>query len=169
MISCMKMKIPCVLLFLAAALLSLAASAESKATIKYPYGWVYSTAIRLVRVDLKCDIVEESEKSGYILFWYSYNGVKSYATMEIVDLTSEDNGYSVFVRVTLEKLPSWVEEDLIDQLSEKLKEQYGNPPVYKKKKKEKDEDGEGEKKKDEDKDKKKDQDQEAPQEDQPDE
>jgi hypothetical protein len=149
----MKEKPAIILLLAAAMLLPPTASAESKATMKYPYGWVFASAVRLIRVDLKCDIVEESEKSGVSLFWYEYNGVKSYATIEIVDLTSEDNGYSVFVRVTLEKLPSWVEEDLIDKLAEKLKEQYGNPPVYKKKKKEKDEGGEGEKKKDEDKDK----------------
>jgi hypothetical protein len=40
------------------------------------------------------------------------------------------------VRVVLEKLPSWIETDIIDKLEEKVKDQYGSPPQYKKKEKE---------------------------------
>lgn len=126
------------LLFLLVSGYSLHAEAETKKNLKYPYDWVYNSAVRLLKVDLKCDMEEENEKSGYILFWYEYNGIKSYATMEIVDITNDNNGYGVHVRLVLEKLPSWVEEDIVEKLESKIKDQYGNPPKYEKKKKEED-------------------------------
>ena len=134
-------------------------AAETKTNLQYPYEWVFSSAVRLVKIDLKGDLEEENKASGYIIFWYEYNGLKSYASMEFVDLTSDENGYSVNVRLVLDKLPSWVEEDLLEKLELKIKDLYGSPPAYKKKKQPSEDEDDGEdQEKDEDKkeDKKKD-------------
>ena len=109
------------------------AIAETKKKITYPYNWVYNTAVRLLKVDLKCEIDEKNKDSGYIMFWYEYKKIKSYTTMELVDSTNDDNGYKVVVRVVMDKLPSWVEVDVIDKLEEKIRDQYGSPPEYVKK------------------------------------
>jgi hypothetical protein len=126
-------------------------AAETKATLHYPYEWVFSSAVRLVKIDLKGNLEEENKASGYIIFWYEYNGLKSYASMEFVDLTSDENGYSVNVRLVLDKLPSWVEEDLLEKLELKIKDLYGSPPTYKKKKPSEDEDDGEDQEKDKDK------------------
>jgi len=109
------------------------AAAESKKTVKYPYDWVFKSAIRLLKVDLKCKIEEEDREGGYILFWYEHNKVKSYASMELADSSGDDEGWRVVVRVVMDKLPGWVEEDVINQLVKKIKDTYGTPPAYKKK------------------------------------
>jgi len=108
-------------------------SAEGMKSFKYPYSWVMKSAIRLIKVDLGCKIEEIDQETGFILFEYEYEGVKSPASIEMMDLSSEDEGYLVSVRVVMSKLPSWVETDLIDQLEEKLKSDYGDPPKPKKK------------------------------------
>jgi hypothetical protein len=133
-------------------------AAETKKTLHYPYEWVFSSAVRLVKIDLKGDLEEENKASGYIIFWYEYNGLKSYASMEFVDLTGDENGYLVNARLVLDKLPSWVEEDLLEKLEMKIRDLYGSPPAYKKKKKSEDGDDGKDQEKDEGKkeDKKKD-------------
>ncbi|MFH1434676.1 MAG: hypothetical protein ABIJ56_03065 [Pseudomonadota bacterium] len=121
------------------------AAAETKRKVTYPYTWVFNTAVRLLKIDLKCEVDEKNKESGYITFFYEYKKMKSYATMELVDSTNDDNGYRVIVRVVMDKFPSWVEVDVIDKLEEKIRDLYGSPPEYVKKKadpeKEKDDDG----------------------------
>ncbi len=109
------------------------AIAEDKREFKYPYTWVYKAAYRLLKIDLKCPIEEADPENGFIMFEYEYEGAKTPASVEIVDLSSDDAGYSVNVRVKMEKLPSWVEVDLMDQVEAKLKGEFGDPPSYKKK------------------------------------
>lgn len=104
------------------------ALAEEKREFKYPYGWVYKAALRLIKIDLGCEIEELDKETGFILFRYEYKDVKSPASIEIMDLTEEDKGYLVNTRVVMSKFPSWVEEDLLDQLEAKLKNEYGDPP-----------------------------------------
>ncbi len=109
------------------------ASAEEKRNFAYPYGWVYKAAYRMLKIDLGCPIEEADKETGFILFSYEYQGVKSPASIEIMDLTSEEEGYAVNARVKMNKLPSWVEQDLLDQLEAKLADEYGPPPTFKKK------------------------------------
>lgn len=126
------------------------ARAEEKRTFEYPYDWVYKAAIRLLKIDLERPIEEADKDTGYILFTYEYQGVKSSASLELMDLTSDENGYSVNTRVKMKKLPSWVEQDLLDQLEAKLEDEYGSPPPFKKKQQapvpDEDEDGEDQEK-----------------------
>ncbi|MBW2262543.1 MAG: hypothetical protein JRG91_11270 [Deltaproteobacteria bacterium] len=109
------------------------ASADEKRMLKYPYSWVMKASLRLIKIDLGCPIEEVDKDTGYILFRYTYQGVESPASLEISDLSSDDNGYLVNSRVMMNELPSWVETDLLDKLEEKLKDEYGDPPKPKKK------------------------------------
>ena len=109
------------------------ASAEDKREFKYPYAWVYKAVYRLLKIDLKCPIEEADPENGFIMFQIEYQGTKSPASVEMVDLASDENGYSVAVRVKMEKLPSWVEVDLMDQIESKLEDEFGDPPPFKKK------------------------------------
>ena len=109
------------------------ASADEKRTLKYPYSWVMKASLRLIKIDLGLTIEEVDKETGYILFRYTYEGVDSPASLELSDLSSDENGYLVNSRVMMSKLPSWVEADLLDQLEAKLRDEYGDPPKPKKK------------------------------------
>lgn len=109
------------------------ASADEKRSHKYPYSWVMKASLRLIKIDLGCTIEEVDKDSGFILFRYTYEGVESPASLELSDLSTDENGYLVNSRVMMNKLPSWVEADLLDQLEAKLKDEYGDPPKPKKK------------------------------------
>ncbi len=56
----------------------------------YPIKPVWSTCIRLLRVDFGFKIIEKDSKSGYILFDYNEDGAKSSASVEIIN--QEKNG-----------------------------------------------------------------------------
>lgn len=109
------------------------ARADEKRALRYPYSWVMKASVRLIKIDLECPIEEVDKETGFILFRYTYEGVESPASIELSDLSSDDNGYLVNSRVMMSKLPSWVEADLLDQLEAKLKDEYGDPPKPKKK------------------------------------
>ena len=111
----------------------ISAGAEDKREFKYPYAWVYKAVYRLLKIDLKCPIEEADQENGFIMFQYEYEGEKTPASIEMVDLTNDEDGYQVAVRVNMEKLPSWVEVDLMDQVKAKLEDQFGDPPPFKKK------------------------------------
>jgi hypothetical protein len=107
------------------------AFAEEKRSFPYPYDWVYKAAYRLLKIDLDRPIEEADAETGYILFTYEYQGVESAASLELMDLTNDEDGYRVNTRVKMSKLPSWVEQDLLDQLESKLEDEYGEPPEKK--------------------------------------
>ncbi len=109
------------------------ARAEEKRSLKYPYSWVMKAALRLIKIDLDCTIEEVDKDTGFILFRYTYQGVESPASLELSDLSTDESGYLVNTRIMMNKLPSWVEADLLDQLEAKLKAEYGDPPKPKKK------------------------------------
>jgi len=109
------------------------ARADENRSLKYPYKWVMKAAVRLIKIDLECKIEEVDKETGFILFRYVYDGVDSPASLELSDLSSDDNGYLVNSRVMMNDLPSWVEVDLLDRLEAKLKSEYGDPPAPKKK------------------------------------
>jgi hypothetical protein len=117
-----------VALIVAGQLTSRMAGAEEKKEFTYPYKWVFKSTYRLIKIDMGCPIEEVDKESGFILFTYTYQGVESPASIELMDLGQDDESYHVNSRVVMNKLPSWVEEDLLDQLSAKLVADYGEPP-----------------------------------------
>lgn len=106
------------------------ARARREATFGYPYSRVWTTAVRLMRVDYDSQITEKDREDGYFLFEYPDRG-KAYAgSMEFVAL-EKDGVESVRVVLTIQALPSYVENMLVDRLERKLAQEFGPPPERK--------------------------------------
>jgi hypothetical protein len=114
----------------AIALMALAAmSADAKATYESPYGYdrTWNAALRFVRVDNGWKITEKDEASGYLLFDYvSPENVKpAPASLELVRAPG-DGATSVVVQIA--RMPRYHEQALLDELSAKMRREYGEPP-----------------------------------------
>jgi hypothetical protein len=120
-------------LVLGAVLLSSgAARAKSTKDFTYSYKAMWTTAVRLLRVDRGYAVTDQDQKNGFILFVYPGRGsVKEcHASLELMAIT-DVNGYKV-VRAVLQiaSQPAYVEVDLLDRLERKLLEERGQPPPY---------------------------------------
>lgn len=100
------------------------ATAKTSYEAPYPFDRTWNSAQRLVRVDLGYKITEKDENGGYFLFDYksAEGGGKSSGSMEFV---KGEAGTRVVVQ--LPQMPNYHEQVLIDQLSKKLRLEYGEP------------------------------------------
>ncbi len=98
------------------------AHAKSGYESLYTYDQTWTTAIRLVRVDLGLKILEKDEKAGYILFEYVDKGTTSSASLELLQ------GDRIRVVCQIPKFPSYHESVVLDRLARKLKDEHGAPP-----------------------------------------
>ena len=112
--------------------LFVATEAIASATIDSPYGYerTWNAGLRMVRVDMGFKVDEKDEKSGYIMFQYhsAESGEKvSSGSMEFV--RPKDDESPVKVMVQLPAMPRYHEQVMLDQLTRKMREEYGEPPV----------------------------------------
>jgi hypothetical protein len=115
-----------VLCFLA--VIGLAATAEARTTEELPWTFsqVYRTTIRLVRVDLGCEITERDEDAGYLTFDYESSGRVHHGSIEVI---ATEDAAGVRVIVQLSTLPSYVERMVLNRLERKLRDEIGEPRV----------------------------------------
>ncbi len=102
------------------------ASANMAYSSPYTYDQTFSTAVRMLRVDLGLKIVEKDPDAGYLLFEYKSNesGARvSNGAMELV--RGADH---VLVSVRIPAMPSYHETMVVDLLAKKLAADYGEPP-----------------------------------------
>ncbi|AKF06912.1 hypothetical protein [Sandaracinus amylolyticus] len=115
-----------------AALAVLAAPRIARARVQtdYAYAWaqVWQASVRLVRVDLGCPITDRDEEIGYVMFDYADAGRTHAGSIELVRTTGSDGIERVRAVVQIPSMPSWVERMLLDRLSRKLREDFGEPP-----------------------------------------
>jgi hypothetical protein len=115
--------------------LAAARGADAKAAYESPYGYdrTWNAALRLVRVDNGWKINEKDEGSGYLLFEYKSpeNSKPTPGSIELVRGHSAEDPISVLVQ--LPQMPHYHEQVLLDSLSAKMRHEYGDPPVKKKK------------------------------------
>jgi hypothetical protein len=104
--------------------------ARREATFNYPYTRVWTTAVRLLRVDFEAQITEKDKDDGYFLFEFPDRG-KSYAGSCELVTTRKDDVESVRVVLTIQALPSYVETMLMDRLARKLVQEFGPAPERK--------------------------------------
>lgn len=113
------------------ALLMLAPPAPASARITESLPWTFSqvfrTSVRLVRVDLGCDITERDEDAGYLTFDYESSGRLHHGSIEIVP---GDAGTGVRVIVQIPTLPTYVERMVVNRLERKLRDEIGEPPAH---------------------------------------
>lgn len=115
-----------------AAALAFAPSHEAQAKSAYEssYGFerTWNAGLRLVRVDMSMKVTEKDETNGYLLFDYKSpesQGKPVPGSMEFI--RSKDNG-AVRVVVQIPQMPGYHEQVLVDSLSRKLRNEYGDPP-----------------------------------------
>ena len=106
------------------------AQAKREQSFRYPYTRVWSSALRMLRVDFESPINEKDPDSGYFLFDFPDGGKQLPGSVELVR-TSEGGVESVRVAITIAALPSYVEQMLLDRLTRKLNEEFGQPPAPK--------------------------------------
>jgi hypothetical protein len=118
-------------LVVSAAVALTAGGASAKSTYESPYGYerTWNAALRLVRVDNGWKVTEKDDQSGYLLFDYkSPGGDKAYpGTMELVKGRNGEGAVSVLVQ--LPAMPQYHEQVLLDALASKMRREYGDPPV----------------------------------------
>jgi len=104
----------------------LSASARAKTEVSYPFGSVWTTLVRLVRVDLGCTITEKDKEEGYVLFAYADSGRTVPGTIEVVRSRRGPQEVISLV-VQIPAMPSYVERMVIDRLERKLRDELGAP------------------------------------------
>ncbi len=104
------------------------ANAKSAYESSYGFDRTWNAGTRLVRVDLGFKLVEKDEGSGYLLFDYtSPESGKNAVPGSIEFVRSKDTG-AVKVIVQIPQMPAYHEQVLIDALTRKMKNEYGDPP-----------------------------------------
>ena len=109
------------------------AHARREQTFGYAYSRVWTTAVRLMRVDFEAHITEKDKDDGYFLFEYPDRGKVYSGSCELVAV-KQDDAEAVRVVITIQALPSYVENMIMDRLGRKLEQEFGAPREAKPKK-----------------------------------
>ena len=104
------------------------AAADAQASFTYDHDIVWSTAVRLLRVDLGYDIAEQDRENGYLLFVVRENGREYQGAVEFVRGVGERGVAVVDLNLRIAGLPLSSEESILRKLRTKLRESYGLPP-----------------------------------------
>lgn len=104
------------------------AAADAQASFTYDHDIVWSTAVRLLRVDLGYDIAEQDRENGYLLFVVRENGREYQGAVEFVRGLGERGVAVVDLNLRIAGLPLSSEESILRKLRTKLRENYGLPP-----------------------------------------
>lgn len=111
-----------------------APGANAKSTYESPYGYdrTWNAAVRMVVVDDEWKVTEKDRDNGYLVFGYKSptDGKVSPGTLEFVRGSEDDDPVSVLAQ--LPQMPSYHEQLLLDALATKMRREYGDPPVHKK-------------------------------------
>ena len=99
------------------------ALAKRESRLRYPYSLVWTTAVRMVRVDYASPITEKDKDEGYFLFSFVHDGKEHPGSFEVID--DSDQGARVVVQIPA--MPSYIEQMLIDKLERKLVQDHGSP------------------------------------------
>src|SRR3954447_14894399 len=103
------------------------ASAKSAYDSAYGFDRTWNAGLRLVRVDLGLKVTEKDDTNGYLLFDYKSpeSGQKPVpGSMEFIK--GKDGAVRVVVQIAA--MPGYHEQVLVDSLSRKLRNEYGDPP-----------------------------------------
>jgi len=85
-----------------------------------------------MRVDFEANITEKDKDDGYFLFEYRERGKVYSGSMELMAVhatgaSSQGEGESVRVVLTIAALPSYVENMIVERLGRKLEQEFGPP------------------------------------------
>ncbi len=95
-------------------------------THAYRMDQMWSTVVRLLRVDYGFSIRDRDREIGYLLFDYPHGNRTVPGSIELVEV---EEGGRPQVRVTLSipAMPGYVERMILDRFTRKLREDHGQP------------------------------------------
>jgi hypothetical protein len=102
------------------------ARAKREETFNYAYARVWTTAVRLLRVDFECPITEKDKDEGYFFFEYADHGKQFPGSVELVP-SKEGSVETVRVVINVSAMPTYVESMMLEKLGRRLREDYGEP------------------------------------------
>jgi len=105
------------------------ATAKSSYESAYGFDRTWNAALRLVRIDLGFKITEKDDATGYLMFEYKSNesgNKSSHGSLEFIRGQEADTPVKVVIQ--LPEMPRYHEQVMIDSLSRKLRQEYGDPP-----------------------------------------
>lgn len=106
------------------------ATAKSSYDSAYGFDRTWNAALRLVRIDLGFKITEKDDSTGYLMFEYKSNESGNKASSGSLEfIRGREADASVKVVVQLPEMPRYHEQVMIDSLSRKLRQEYGDPPA----------------------------------------
>jgi hypothetical protein len=108
------------------------ATAKSSYDSAYGFERTWNAAYRLVRVDMGLKVNEKDETTGYLLFEYKSAESAKVTSGSMEFIRSKEPESPVRVVVQLPQMPRYHEQVLIDSLVRKMRVEYGDPPVPKK-------------------------------------
>ena len=92
----------------------------------YTFEQTYSTAMRLLRVELGFKITEKDAENGYIMFEYTSPESGKRVCAGALELVKTKQRVQVTVQIPA--MPQYHEQMIADALSKKLAADYGEPP-----------------------------------------
>ena len=107
--------------------ISTSALARSEAELTYTREQTFSAALRYLRVDLAYEVTEKDAEAAYLLFSFSAPELNQKTARGSIEVVQRERSVRLFVN--LPQLPSYHEEVLKRGLIEKLRVEYGEPPV----------------------------------------
>jgi hypothetical protein len=115
----------------AAAIVTTGPSASARADYDSTYGYerTWNAALRLVRVDLGFKVTEKDEANGYLMFEYKSPESHGASPGSIELVRSGDPEAPVRVVVQLARMPRYHEQLMLDELTRKMRREYGDPPL----------------------------------------
>jgi len=105
------------------------ASARADYDSAYGYDRTWNAAIRLVRVDLGFKVTEQDATNGYLIFEYKSPESPRPSPGSIELVRSADADGPVRVVIQLAQMPRYHEQLMVDELAQKMRREYGDPPV----------------------------------------
>ncbi|MBW2735669.1 MAG: hypothetical protein JRH20_25065 [Deltaproteobacteria bacterium] len=110
-------------------LLPLTATAKAEKMLPYSYQAVWSTMIRLIRVDRGYPISDKDKDNGYVLFVFPGSGSvkKCPAALELFQTKDPTGRDMIRVKLRIAHQPSYIELHFLDALERKLRQERGTP------------------------------------------
>jgi hypothetical protein len=127
------LRVLCLLVALVLPVSLLAWSGDVRASASYssPYTFeqTYSTALRMLRVDLGLKVTEKDVENGYILFEYTSPESGKRTCAGAIELVKSKQRVQVTVQIPA--MPQYHEQMIADALAKKLSTDHGEPPKKK--------------------------------------
>ncbi len=97
-----------------------------EASSRYTLPQTYRTALRMLRVDMNCEVVERDPDAAYLLFRYRVPGDPKREVEGAIELIAQKERVKILIKIP--RLAELHERMLRDSLLDKLLEDYGEPP-----------------------------------------